>query len=138
MRQRPSRPDPSAARQRLNAILREMGALFAVLFRREPMFAACVYHALRRCGNAGCHCAQGERHPAWVMSFREGDRMVNRSVPEDEREALIARSEEYRSFRGACRQWRKLSKEAESLFAVLRQAREVTRHQKGGDVRGRK
>ena len=105
-----------------------------LLFRREPMFAACVYYSPRRCGNVGCHCAEGDLHPAWLMSFKEGDRMVNRSVPAEERETLIAQAEEYRRFRRTCRQWRKLSMEAVRLFDVLREAREVLRKGKGGSM----
>lgn len=122
--------DASAARQRLGAIHAELGSLLPVLFHRDPMFAACVYHSPRRCGNPGCHCASGDLHPAWVMSFKEGDRMVNRSVPAEERETLLAQAQEYRSFRLACRQWRKLSREAQGLFEVLQQAREIRREPK--------
>ena len=122
--------DASAARQRLAAIHAELERLLSVLLRREPMFPACVYLSPRRCGNLGCHCASGELHPAWVMSFKEGDHMVNRSVPADERDTLVAQAEEYRAFRLAGRQWRKLSREAQGLFAVLQKAREIRREPK--------
>lgn len=119
--------DASAARQRLQAIHRDMGALLPALLERAPMFAACVYYAPRRCGNAGCHCAQGEPHPAWLMSYKEKGRMVNRSVPAEERERLISEAENYRRFRRACRTWRKLSREAQEVFEVLQQARTMER-----------
>ena len=122
--------DASTARQRLGAIHAELARLLPVLLRREPMFPACVYFSPRRCGNPGCHCASGELHPAWVMSFRDGDHMVNRSVPADERESLVAQAAEYRAFRLAGRQWRKLSREAQSLFDVLQKAREIRREPK--------
>lgn len=117
----------SEARQRLRAIPSDFEKLLAVLLERAPMFAAYVYSSPRRCGNPGCHCAQGELHPAWVMSYKEGGQVVNRSVPAEERATLGARAEEYRRFRRACRQWRKLSKEAEGLFKVLLEARLVRR-----------
>jgi hypothetical protein len=64
------------------------------------------------------------------MSFKEGGHMVNRSVPPDERETLGAQADEYRAFRRACREWRKLSREAQGLFDVLQKAREVRREPK--------
>ena len=121
----------SEARLRLRAILAEIEKLVPTIVDRAPMFAACVYSSPRRCGNPGCHCAAGELHPAWVMSYKEGDRVVNRSVPAEERETLLARAEEYRRFRRACRQWRKLSKEADGLFSVLLEARVVRRESPG-------
>jgi hypothetical protein len=55
----------------------------------------------RRCGKPSCHCAKGEGHPMWSLTFMvEGKKRVER-VPDDWVEEVRRRVEEGRDFKRA-------------------------------------
>ena len=52
---------------------RRTRTLLARLARVGPFVAAtlaCVHH---KCGNPRCHCAQGEGHPSWRLTYKDKD-----------------------------------------------------------------
>jgi hypothetical protein len=55
----------------------------------------------RRCGKPTCHCAKGEGHPIWTLTFMlEGKKRVER-IPEEWVEDIRRRVEEGRRFKEA-------------------------------------
>jgi len=78
----------SSLRQRLQALHAEMAALLPRLLGREPLLPAYLSYRPRTCGNPGCKCARGERHPAWIVQLSAGGRRQCRSVPKTRFEAL--------------------------------------------------
>ena len=55
----------------------------------------------RRCGKAGCHCASGNLHPMWTLTYSvEGSRCVE-VIPHDQVEKLKLLVERYREHRDA-------------------------------------
>jgi hypothetical protein len=55
----------------------------------------------RRCGKPTCHCARGEGHPVWSLTFMvKGEKRVER-IPEEWIESVRERVEEGRKFKEA-------------------------------------
>lgn len=55
----------------------------------------------RKCGKAACHCAQGQGHPLWSLTFMvEGKKRVER-IPAEWLEEIQRRVEEGRQFKQA-------------------------------------
>lgn len=58
----------------------------------------------RRCGKANCHCAQGQGHPVWTLTFMvDGEKRVER-VPESWVAAVRRRVEAGREFTDAVKE----------------------------------
>lgn len=55
----------------------------------------------RRCGKPSCHCAQGEGHPLWLLTFMvEGKKHVE-WIPQEWVEQIRPRVEQGREFKDA-------------------------------------
>ena len=55
----------------------------------------------RRCGKPTCHCAKGEGHPIWMLTYmRDGKKVVER-VPPEWAEEVKRRVDAGRQFRDA-------------------------------------
>ena len=55
----------------------------------------------RRCGKPSCHCADGQGHPAWSLTFmRDGHKRVEK-VPPDWVDSVRQRVEQARQFKKA-------------------------------------
>ncbi len=55
----------------------------------------------RRCGKPTCHCAKGEGHPIWMLTYmRDGKKVVER-VPHEWAEEVKRRVDAGRQFRDA-------------------------------------
>ena len=117
------KPRLSKLRQRLQAIYGEMGHLLPALVGREALLPAYLSYRPRTCGNPGCRCARGERHPAWIVQFTAGGRSHCRSVSKAKYEALAMPAEAYRRFRSARAQWNRLAKEANVVLKEMQQSR---------------
>jgi len=58
----------------------------------------------RRCGKANCHCAKGQGHPVWTLTFMvEGKKRVER-IPDDWVEDVRKRVEAGRGFNEAVKE----------------------------------
>jgi hypothetical protein len=55
----------------------------------------------RRCGKPSCHCAEGEGHPLWRLTFMVEGRKRVESIPPDWVEDVQRRVEEGRAFKEA-------------------------------------
>lgn len=50
--------------------------------RRVNLFITdALTHIERKCGNPNCRCAGGEKHPAWLLTFKEKGKTKSLYVP---------------------------------------------------------
>jgi uncharacterized protein DUF6788 len=95
------------------------------LLRRFPLPADLLPGSLTlnatRCGHPRCHCATGEGHPAWVLTFMvKGKRRVER-IPKDWVEDVRRGVEAGREFQDAVREV--LAANAQLLVLARKQRR---------------
>ena len=117
--------DLSTLRRRLRALHDEMGDLTRILLGRDPLLKAYLSFTPRTCGNAGCKCRRGQKHPAWIVRLQEGRQVRMRSVSREVYERLKPLADSYREFRQAARRWRRLAREAETIIKDIERLREV-------------
>jgi hypothetical protein len=55
----------------------------------------------RRCGKPSCHCADGERHPLWTLTFMAGGKKRVETIPADWVAAIRPRVDAGRRFKEA-------------------------------------
>ena len=93
-RHEPRGPEAARLRQRKHRLLRR--------FDIPPdLLPGCLSLTHRRCGKPSCHCAAGEGHPVWFLTFMvEGKRRVE-AVPPEWVEEVRARVEAGREFKQA-------------------------------------
>jgi hypothetical protein len=113
----------SQLRQRLQAIHAEMARLLPLWLARDPLLRASVRYQPRTCGNPGCRCFRGERHPAWVVQFSEGGRQRCRSVGREKFERLARPAQTYRRWRAARARWNRLVREANAVLGAIERGR---------------
>jgi hypothetical protein len=78
-----------------------------------------------RCGKPSCHCAEGEGHPAWTLTFMShGKRRVER-IPREWIEEVRRRLEAGHEFQSALREV--LTANAELLVLARKQRRKARR-----------
>ena len=75
----------------------------------------------RRCGKLSCHCADGEGHPLWTLTFMAGGNKRVQSIPIDWLDAIRPRVEAGRRFKDAAAELLLLN--AELLVLALKQRR---------------
>ena len=85
-------PEASRLRQRKYRLVRAVGL-------PEDLLGGSLTLTHRRCGKPTCHCASGQGHPQWALTYSvEGDKHVL-AIPAadvDELEPLLARGRRYR------------------------------------------
>ena len=74
-----------------------------------------------RCGRAGCHCAQGEGHPVWQLTYMRDGRKQVQHIPRQWVEQVRRRVEAGREFQQAVREV--LTANAELLVLAKKQRR---------------
>jgi len=74
----PSARGPEAARLRRRA--RRLLARFAA---PEDALPGSLSLSHRRCGKPSCHCAKGEGHPLWTLTFMAGGKKRVETIPAD-------------------------------------------------------
>lgn len=109
----------SQIRQRLLQIPHEIAAQIETLVKPRALFRGYLYDSPRRCGKPSCHCADGELHPAWVVATKIGPQPTTRSVSGPLRRRLSKLVTNYRNFRQAQKQIRRLHREAMTLTTEL-------------------
>jgi len=78
---------------------RRVSQLHALL--NEPgLIHGSLQTSRRRCGRAGCHCAQGEPHESFSLRVVEGGRQLSIHVPSDWLERVRQWLERDREIRG--------------------------------------
>jgi hypothetical protein len=55
----------------------------------------------RRCGKPGCHCAEGEGHPLWQLTFMVGGKKRVEWIPPEWVQEVQRRVDEGRTFKEA-------------------------------------
>lgn len=113
----------SQARRTLTHLLEELAPLVEVLVRRDPMLKGYLDSKPRTCGKPGCRCAEGEKHPAWVLRIPQGSTSRSRSIPEELYRRLKPLAEEYRRFRLAAVGWRRFVRAADAAIRQIESAR---------------
>ena len=69
--------------------------------RSEPMVQGSFYLLRRKCGKPNCRCAQGQLHPAYVLTRSEAGKDRLYPVPKEQRAEVRKRAAEYRRYQRA-------------------------------------
>jgi len=81
MNDAPGIPSPRGSEaSRLRRRVRLLLARFPVPDHAVPGSLA-LFH--RRCGKPSCHCADGDGHPLWTLTFRAGGKERVETIPAD-------------------------------------------------------
>jgi hypothetical protein len=115
--------DISEARRTLAHLRDQLEPVLEVLLASAPMLKAYLDSKPRSCGKPGCHCASGEKHAAWVLRIPEGSRTRSKSISEPTFRRLEPLTHQYRRFRQAAAQWRRLVREVESAIGKIEAGR---------------
>ena len=114
----PKGPQSSRWRQSKFALLRRFSL-------PEDALPGSLTLSSTRCGKPTCHCAEGEGHPAWTLTFMShGKRRVER-IPREWVEEVQARIEAGHEFQNALREV--LTSNAELLVLARKQRRKPPR-----------
>lgn len=114
----PKGPLASRWRQRKFALLRRFPF-------PEDLLPGSLTLSSTRCGKPTCHCAEGEGHPAWTLTFMShGKRRVER-IPREWIEEVRRRMEAGHQFQQALR--KVLTANAELLVLARQQRRKPRR-----------
>ncbi len=117
--------DASPPRRTMAHLLEELAPLIEILASRDPLLKGYLDSTPRTCGKPGCRCAEGEKHPAWVLRIPQGRTSRSRSLPESVFRKLEPLTEEYRHFRQAAIRCRQLMQDADEAINDLEAARRV-------------
>ena len=92
-------PAPSGAdASRLRRRVRLLQARFHI---PEDALPGSLALSHRRCGKPSCHCADGDGHPLWTLTFMAGGKKRVETIPADWVEAIRPRVEAGRHFKQA-------------------------------------
>lgn len=114
----PRGPEAARLRQRRRGAVRRHQALAAAL---EDMLPGSLSLSHFRCGKPGCHCATGEGHPAWSLTYMLEGRKRVLHIPAAWVEDIRRRVETGRAFQDAVRDV--LAANAELLKVAQQQRR---------------
>ena len=93
----PKGPEAARLRQRKFALLRQFQL-------PEDLLPGSLSLSHTRCGKPTCHCANGEGHPVWSLTFMaEGKKRVER-IPKDWVDDVRRRVQAGRAFQDALRE----------------------------------
>jgi hypothetical protein len=99
MENAPSIPSPHGSdAARLRRRLRFLLARFQVPNDALPGSLALSH---RRCGKPSCHCADGDGHPLWTLTFMTGGKKRVETIPAEWLDAVRPRVEAGRHFKEA-------------------------------------
>ena len=74
----------------------------------------------RKCGKAGCHCAEGAGHPQMLFLFNDDTRTRRcKLVRREDEKRLLRAARRYREVRAALRQLRAINKREEQILVAL-------------------
>lgn len=97
MEVRPKGPEAARLRQRKFELIRKFHL-------PEDLLPGSLSLSHTRCGKPTCHCASGEAHPAWSLTFMvEGKKRVER-IPKEWAQEVRRRVEAGREFQQALRE----------------------------------
>jgi len=90
----PKGSEAARLRQRKYELVRRYG------IPGDPLPGALI-HARRRCGKPNCHCATGEGHPIWYLSFTVKGEKHQERIPHDWAEEVQRRVAAGRAYKDA-------------------------------------
>jgi len=93
----PKGPEAARLRQRKFALLRQ----FPLPQAHPPPTLSVSY---TRCGKPTCHCADGEKHPAWSLTFMAAGKKRVERIPKDWVDDVRRRVAAGRAFQDALRE----------------------------------
>jgi hypothetical protein len=93
----PKGPEASRLRQRKFAMIRKFHL-------PEDLLPGSLSLSATRCGKPSCHCASGEGHPAWSLTFMANGKKRVERIPKDWVEEVRRRVEAGREFQEAVRE----------------------------------
>lgn len=113
-------PKASQLRQRKHALARRFGLPAEAL-------GGALSKVYRKCGKASCHCASGEGHPMWTLTYRvEGAKHVE-FIPADLVTVLEPLTEQGRAYREALREIMTINAQLVTLFREQQRTRKPRR-----------
>ena len=107
---------PQAARWRKRKF--DLARRFAL---PDDLLAGSLTRSMTRCGKPSCHCAEGEGHAAWTLTFMSGGQRRTERVPQEWVEEIRRRVESGRAFHEAVREI--MTANAELLVLAKQQRR---------------
>jgi len=115
----PGSPSPRGAEaSRLRRRLRLLLARFRV---PEDALPGSLALSHRRCGKPSCHCANGEGHPFWTLTFMAGGKKRVETIPAEWLDAVRPRVEAGRHFKEAAAELLRINAE---LLVLARNQRQ--------------
>lgn len=82
----------------------------------------------RRCGKSSCHCADGEGHPLWTLTFMSAGKKRVESIPAEWLDAIRPRVDAGRHFKEAAAELLRINAE---LLVLARNQRTRSSRRKG-------
>ena len=90
---------PQAARWRKRKF--DLAKRFAI---PDDLLAGSLTRSITRCGKPSCHCADGEGHPAWTLTFMSHGKRRTERIPREWVEEVQRRVAMGREFHDALRE----------------------------------
>ena len=97
MEPQPKGPEAARLRQRKFALIRQFQL-------PEDLLPGSLSVSHTRCGKPTCHCANGEGHTAWSLTFMAGGKKRVERIPKDWVDDVRRRVEAGRAFQDALRE----------------------------------
>ena len=99
MGETPSIPTPSGSDA--SRLRRRASLLMARFHVPEDALPGSLARSHRRCGKPSCHCADGDGHPLWTLTFMAGGKKRVETIPADWLDTIRPRVEAGRHFKQA-------------------------------------
>ena len=120
-------PPASSEDPQATSLKRRKGQLLARLQIPADAVPGSLAQTYRRCGKPSCHCAEGQGHPLWLLTFMvQGQKHVER-IPEDWVEVVRQRVDSGRNFKEAIAEL--FAANAQLLVLERNQSREIAKRQ---------
>ena len=98
MQSQPKGPLAARLRQRKFALIRQFQ------LPEEELLPGSLSVSYTRCGKPTCHCAQGDRHAAWSLTFMSAGKKRVERIPKDWVDDVRRRVDAGRAFQDALRE----------------------------------
>lgn len=97
MEAQPKGPEAARFRQRKFSLIRQFGL-------PEDLLPGSLSLSHTRCGKPTCHCASGQGHPAWTLTFMAAGKKRVERIPKDWVDDVRRRVDAGRAFQDALRE----------------------------------
>jgi hypothetical protein len=97
MEAQPKGPEAARFRQRKFSLIRRFGL-------PEDLLPGSLSVSHTRCGKPTCHCASGQGHPAWTLTFMAAGKKRVERIPKDWVDDVRRRVDAGRAFQDALRE----------------------------------